>query len=163
MVEVNEFRLFASAVAISAAIETALELAATPGPPGQMRGARPMNESFRPPTAARRRIAARREAVRILMDEGHSARAISEIIGVSHDTAASDVRYLTPNVRYLTPKLIQESDETRLALLREEVREELQKDRARVARVAQMLNAALAALRPAEDGAPSQGRGVDAG
>ena len=70
--------------------------------------ARVMNESFRHLTAARRRIAARREAVRILMDEGHSARAISEIIGVSHDTAARDVRYLTP-------KRIEESGEQRLA------------------------------------------------
>jgi hypothetical protein len=112
-----------------------------------------MNESFRHLTAARRRIAARREAVRILMDEGHSARAISEIIGVSPDTAASDVRYLTPNVRYLTPKPIDES-ETRQARLREEVREELEKDRARVARVAQTLTTALALLRRAEDGAP---------
>ena len=115
-----------------------------------------MSESFRPPTAARRRIAARREAVRFLTDEGHSARAISEIIGVSPDTAARDVRYLTP-------KRIEELDEKRLARLREEVREELEKDLSRVEQAAQMLSAALAALLPAEDGAVDQGRGVDAG
>jgi hypothetical protein len=97
------------------------------------------------------------------MDEGHSARTISDIIGVSPDTAARDVRILTPNVRYLTPKLIQESDEEGLARLREDVREELEKDLARVREAAQTLTTALALLRPAEDRAPSQGRGVDAG
>jgi hypothetical protein len=117
-----------------------------------------MNESFRHPTAARRLIAKRREAVRILMDEGHSARAISGIIGVSPDTAARDVRSLTPNVRNLTPELIQESDEKHLAGLREE----LEKDLRRVEQVAQRLNAVLAALLPAEDGAIGQGHGIDA-
>jgi transposase len=51
-----------------------------------------MNESFRPPTAARRRIAARREAVRTLMDEGHSARKIAEILGVDEGTVRNDLK-----------------------------------------------------------------------
>jgi hypothetical protein len=87
------------------------------------------------------------------MDEGHSARAISEIIGVSHDTAARDVRILRP-------KLIEEPDEKRLARLREEVREEVEKDLRRVAQAAQMLNAALAALGPEEDVARPKARSV---
>lgn len=40
-------------------------------------------------------VAERREAVRNLTDDGHSARGIADIVGVSHDTAASDVRDLT--------------------------------------------------------------------
>jgi hypothetical protein len=40
----------------------------------------------------------RREAVRNLTDEGHSAREIAEIVGVSPDTAARDVRNLTPQI-----------------------------------------------------------------
>jgi hypothetical protein len=42
----------------------------------------------------------RREAVRDLTDEGHSAREIADIVGVSHDTAARDVRNLTPREKY---------------------------------------------------------------
>lgn len=42
-------------------------------------------------------VAERREAVRNLTDEGHSAREAAEILGVSHDTAARDVRNLTPD------------------------------------------------------------------
>jgi DNA-binding NarL/FixJ family response regulator len=38
----------------------------------------------------------RREAVRNLTANGHSAREIADIVGVSHDTAARDVRNLTP-------------------------------------------------------------------
>ena len=41
----------------------------------------------------------RREAVRNLTDEGHSAREIADIVGVSHDTTARDVRNLTPDQR----------------------------------------------------------------
>src|SRR5262245_53219445 len=41
-------------------------------------------------------IAERREAVRNLTEEGYSARETAEILGVSHETAASDVRNLTP-------------------------------------------------------------------
>lgn len=41
-------------------------------------------------------ISRRREAVRNLTDEGHSAREIADIVGVSHDTTARDVRNLTP-------------------------------------------------------------------
>jgi hypothetical protein len=41
-------------------------------------------------------IPERREAVRDLTEEGHSAREIAEIVGVSPDTAARDVRNLTP-------------------------------------------------------------------
>jgi hypothetical protein len=54
-----------------------------------------VNERFPPKTAGQRRIAARREAVRLLTNEGHSARKIAAILGVSPDTAARDVRYLT--------------------------------------------------------------------
>lgn len=41
-------------------------------------------------------VADRREAVRNLTGEGYSARAIAGIVGVSHETAADDVRNLTP-------------------------------------------------------------------
>ena len=41
-------------------------------------------------------IPERREAVKSLTDDGFSAREAAEIIGVSHETAASDVRNLTP-------------------------------------------------------------------
>jgi N6-adenosine-specific RNA methylase IME4 len=41
-------------------------------------------------------IPERREAVRNLTDQNFSAREIADIVGVSHDTAARDVRILTP-------------------------------------------------------------------
>jgi hypothetical protein len=37
----------------------------------------------------------RREAVRELTEQGHSAREAAEIVGISHETAAKDVRNLT--------------------------------------------------------------------
>jgi hypothetical protein len=40
-------------------------------------------------------VGERREAVRNLTAEGHSAREIADIVGVSHETTASDVRNLT--------------------------------------------------------------------
>jgi transposase len=104
-----------------------------------------MNESFRPPTVARRRIAARREAVRILIDEGHSARKIAEILGVDEGTVRNDL------------KAKNSAAEAGAAAEYSALREELEKDLARVEQAAQMLAAALAALRPAEDSARDQG------
>ena len=44
-------------------------------------------------------IEERREAVKNLTDEGHSAREVAQIVGGSHETAASDVRNLTAAAR----------------------------------------------------------------
>jgi hypothetical protein len=108
-----------------------------------------MNESFRPPTVARRRIAARREAVRILMDEGHNGRKIGEILGVDEGTVRNDLKaeHSVPDRK--TRRQIKA--EAGAAAEYSALREELEKDLRRVEQAAQMLAAALAALRPAED------------
>lgn len=52
-----------------------------------------------PIRAVRPSVAERRETVRKLKAEGYSARKIAKIVGVSHETAANDVRNLTPLVQ----------------------------------------------------------------
>jgi transposase len=108
-----------------------------------------MNESFRPPTAASRRIAARREAVRTLIDEGHSGRKIAEILGVDEGTVRNDLK---AENSALDRKISRQTKaEAGSAADDSALREELEKDLGRVAQVAQMLSAALVALRPAGD------------
>jgi transposase len=112
-----------------------------------------MNESFLLPTVARRRIAARREAVRILIDEGHSARKIAEILGVDEGTVRNDLKAENSALDRKAGRRGQIKAEAGAAADYSALREELEKDLRRVAQAAQMLNAALAALRPAEDSA----------
>jgi transposase len=112
-----------------------------------------MNESFLPPTAARRRIAARREAVRTLIDEGHSARKIAEILSVDEGTVRNDLKAENSALDRKSSRRGQIKAEAGAAEEYSALREELEKDRARVAQVAQTLAAVLAALLPAEDSA----------
>jgi transposase len=107
-----------------------------------------VNESFRHMSATKLRLAIRRQEVKQLVAEGMSNVAIAGILGVDEGTIRNDRKNSDLDGKTSKRKKTEAEALSEYSWLREE----LEKNLALVAQVRRMLDAALAALRPAADG-----------